>query len=371
LQVAEREQALLAEYVDDTSSYGSGNSSEGFVATSPVPVTATGCDDLSTLLSGIAALARGQGIVLEKLSFLEKIVGTVQSDMTWVRDDMKAVHDAMDRFGDFVCDVQDAAGEDNRLKEREFRDGSPLLAWKGKEHVVDLPQANNATNEHGEEQHGGDGATDRHATRQERGNNTVETPPDVGNQDLMTNSLALIETGRRDWGYEPPASPGMGSPQCQQKRVSIEKEPLEQESQQIEMPAESTQAPRIKPPWGMWSNYSTAVKDWPAATVGGDETEEGWVSAKKGRWDLTEYRSDNAATANAQLVEAHRILNLNMLSEKGGLEGTTSAGVETAASACTNNAVNSTCNGAWRGTARGKKAPVVQPRYHAAVRVVI
>ena len=69
-----------------------------------VTVPASVGEDMAALLGGIAQLARGQAIVLERLSFLEKIVGTVQFDMTWVRDDVKSVHEAMDRFADFACD---------------------------------------------------------------------------------------------------------------------------------------------------------------------------------------------------------------------------------------------------------------------------
>ena len=44
---------------------------------------------MSTLIATIAALTRGHAIWVEKLTLLEKVVDTVQVNMTWVCDNMK------------------------------------------------------------------------------------------------------------------------------------------------------------------------------------------------------------------------------------------------------------------------------------------
>ena len=174
-QIAEKERSPSVGEGDELSSYGSGHSSEGYLEPHTIPAPTSGEDDLPTLVAGIAALSRGQAIVLEKLTFLEKIVGTVQFDMTWVCDDVKSVHEAMDRFADFACDFQDEAVEVQRLKEQVSLDGSPRQAWKGKEVVVDLPRGPSVSTSLGERQFGPYDAADWNAARKDGGNYIQET----------------------------------------------------------------------------------------------------------------------------------------------------------------------------------------------------
>ena len=326
-QVAEKENLLPLDEVDETSSYGSGHSSEGVLEPIAMPVHTSGAEDIATVFSGIAALARGQDIVVEKLSFLEKIVGTLQFDMTWVRDDMKSVHQAMDRFADYVGDVEDEAAEAQRLKEQVSLDGSPHPAWKGKEVVVDFSWPPSASTSFGEQQHGSHEVADRPSCGKEVGNSILETLEFDNSHDTVTNKLPSNEMGRRDWGYEREASPELGSPHCQQTRATTYMEPPEEESQQIEMLCQSTQLPTPTTGRGMWEDFTTAVRDWRAPNVAVTETEEGWVSAKKGRWDLTVYGKDNDDAACTDMEEDHASLNLNLPPEKevaaepGGGEG--------------------------------------------------
>jgi hypothetical protein len=367
LQVAEDDQPSSADDADDISSDGSLHSSEGYPETSPVPVPVCGGDDLTTLLAGIAGLARGQGILLEKLMFLEKSMGTVQFDMTWVRDDMKAVHQDMERFGDFVCDVQDEAMAAGRLKEQVTLEDSPRLAWKGKEHEVDFTRAPSVSTSRGEQQYGTDVVAGHNAHNNEGGNSRVETPPFLKYTDIHTNILALIETGKREWGPERDATPELGSPICQQTRVSIEDDLFFDESQQIEMSCQSTQLPRPAKTPLLWANFQTAVKDWPAPTVDITDREEGWVSTKKGRWDITEYGKDNTHTTSAQMVEVHPTLNLNLLPERLGQDEPMRGIGDVASSMCVTKQSKNGGSGTWRGTAHGRRPPAVQPRYHTSV----
>lgn len=360
---------MSADEVDEASSYGSGHSSEGFLEASTVAVPTSGGEDMAALLGGIAQLARGQAIVLERLSFLEKIVGTVQFDMTWVRDDMKSVHQAMDRFADFVSDFQDEAVEVQRLKDQVSLDGRPRQAWKGKEVVVDLPRGPSVSTSLGQRQFGPYDAADWNAARKDGGNYIQETEMFAENNDTHTRPLALIDTGRREWGDDSVPSPEMGSPPCQQARMSIEMEPLEEESQQFEMSCQSTQMPTPATAPSMWTDFATAVRDWRAPTVVEMEGGEGWVSAKKGRWDLTVYGKENVHPGDAEMVEEHGSLNLNLLPEKEGPAEITRGVGDVAADARITAARKNAGSGAWRGTAVGRRPPAVQPRFHTSVSV--
>jgi hypothetical protein len=74
---------LSADDGDDIPSYGSEPSSEGRIQSTRLAMAARGSEDMAALFGAIATFARGQAIVIEKLEFLEKAVGTVQFDMTW------------------------------------------------------------------------------------------------------------------------------------------------------------------------------------------------------------------------------------------------------------------------------------------------
>ena len=354
---------------DDISSYGSGHSSEGVQEITTMAVPTSSHDDLATVFSGIAALARGQAIVLEKLTFLEKIVGTVQFDMTWVRDDMKSVHQAMDRFADYVCDVQDEAADRQRLKEQASLDGSLQQSLKGKEHAVEFPQPPSASTSLGEQQYGRDVVADRHVWSKEVVNVIQETQTFAKNREMCNTTLALTETGRREWVYEGDASPELGSPPYQQTRATIEKEPPVEESQQIEMSCQSTQPPTPGAGRSMWEDYTSAVRDWQAPDVHVTKREEGWVSAKKGRWELALYGQDNGDTARTHMLGEHGAINLNLLPEKQGPAEPRGVGVEASASTAITGASRSTGNGKWRGNAPARRPPAAQPRYHTSVRI--
>ena len=253
------------------------------------------------------------------------------------------------------------------MREQVSLDDSPRLALKGKEHVLDIPRAPSPSTSHVQFDYGRDDVIEQYAGRMGGRTFIDETQPFGDIHDTPNNILALTDTGRREWGFEHDASNDLGSPHCQQKRVSIERELPEEESQQIEMSCQSTPIQTAATARSMWDDFTTAVRDWRAPAVAGNETEEGWVSAKKGRWDSTEYGKQNADEVGAQMLEEHGTLNLNLLPERqGASEHTSREGVAAVCKAITG-ASKISSNGTWRGTARGRRPPAVQPRYHTLV----
>ena len=101
---------------------------EGLLGTEIIALPLDIGQDTSTVTGGIAALCRGQGILMEKMTYLEKIVGTVQFDMTWVRDDMKLVQQVMEKYNQHVGAASDAAADVDRLKGQLPVDG---MRWRG------------------------------------------------------------------------------------------------------------------------------------------------------------------------------------------------------------------------------------------------
>ena len=203
------------------------------------------------------------------------------------------------------------------------------------------------------------------------GHVTHATLPFVKSPESNTKVHAVANTGRGDWGYVPAASPDMGSPPCQQPRPIIQKVSPDDETQYMEMYCQSTQPQTPASERSMWSDFAAAVRDWPPPPPAVTGREEGWVRSKKGRWDLTNYAEDITETRGAPIPEEHGVLNVTSLLLK---EGTTSSMRGVGEHAAFFHIADTPKNGGsatWRGTARGRRPPAAQPRYHTEVRVTI
>ena len=367
-QIAELDPALPQDEDDELSSYGTGNSSEGRMENTRDAVAGSEGGDIETLLSAILTFSRGQAIVIEKLALLERVVGTVQFDMTWVRDDMKAVHQVMERLAEDMCDIRDGTAEVERPREQVSVDASPPQAVGGNGDVEDVTKAPSASTSRGEQQYGGEGVPSWITGGNEGGSYLDETQAPLINPCTNMKSSTALVVGRSDWGYALAPSPGATSPPCQQPRVSADKEPMEEESQQIEMSCQSAQIPTPLTGRTMWQDFTTAVRDWPRPTMPPIEREEGWVATKRGRWDLTDYGKGSAALQGATEVEDIAAANLNAVLERhvGTLQ--TLGGRDADPSKCIAGSSKNGGNAAGRGYGRGKRLPEVQPRYHTPVR---
>ena len=367
-QVAEPDPSLAADEADDVSSYGTGHSSEGFMERTRLAVAASEGADIETLFAAIATFSRGQSIVIEKLALLEKVVGTVQFDMTWVRDDMKSVHQVMERIAGHVCNIKETTAEAERLREQVSVDASPPQPCRGKASADDFEKAPSASTTRGEQQRGDDELPNWNADGNEVGSYVEEPVALMLNPVTNMNSVTSPAGGRGDWGYPRVTSPAVTSPLCQQPRVGEERDALEAESQQIQMSCHSTQIPTPLTGRTMWQDFTAAVRDWPPPTMPAMGTEEGWVTTKRGRWDTMDYGKGGVAPERAAGILDFVPLNLNALLEthvgatgmRGGRDVELSKGIAGAS--------NNAGSGTGRGSGRGKRLPEVQPRYHTPVR---
>ena len=359
---------MAADDVDDISSYGTGHSSEGRMQDTRDIVAATGEGDMGTLFAAIASYSRGQAILIDRLALLERAVGTVQFDMTWVRDDMKAAREALDRMAEHECDIGGGTAELERPREQVSVDASPLKAWTGKDNAADCAKPPSASTSRGDLPCGDDGVPKWNAGASEVGSHMEDIHALFNSTDTNKPSLTSTPVGRRTWGYACEEMPPVSSPQCQQPRVLTEKDSIEEESEQIEMSCQSTQLPTPMIGRSMWKDFAEAVRDWPAPSVAAPEREEGWVTAKKGRWDTTDYGVGDAEPTLAQQVEDIAALNFRLLLQRQGELASTRGPAEPEPAACIAGPSKIGGNGTGRGSGRGKRLPEVQPRYHTQVR---
>lgn len=360
------EKPISAEDDDGESSHGREHSREMPMEQTRLAMAAGEKADIATLYAAIATFSRGQAIMIEKMTLLEKIVGTVQFNMTWVRDDMKAV---MERFSaDPVLEIPDGDAELGTPMEQVSVDAIPPPTWKGKELVADTTKASSASTSR----------ADRWSVETDNpihdegvevpGNYIDDTEDNVHSPDLnMGRTIPEFEP-RRERDYARPSLPALCLAPLLESRVSIELESLDWDSQQVEMTCQSTQLPAGDTDVATWLEFAPAVRDWPAKLEAADGPEEEWVSSKKGRWDVTELVKDLAEPGRAAEAEVLGTLNLNLLPERDRGSGrahgrghpTTTeniVGASRKAGSCTG-----------RGSGRGRGLPVVDPRFHIPVR---
>jgi hypothetical protein len=374
-QVAEKELSFMADDVDDYSSHGTEHSSEGRMQRTRLAVAEGGEGDLATLYAAIATFSRGQAILIEKMTKLERAVQTVQFDMTWVRDDMKAVHQVMERIAECFCDAGEAALDVDIGREELPVDDSPVEHWKGKEAAVDIPKPPSLSASRGEGQSGVDNVPAFNDGGHNPGNHIDVAEVDFQIVDVNPGRSVAAMEGRREWEYARVAQPVLRQTPWEETMINIEKEPLEDESLEAEMSCQST--PLQTPAVGrtMWSDFQTAVRDWPPTSVAATGFEEGWVPTKKGRWDTTEYAKDAAGpttpaagpTTPAKGGE-YGATNLKFWPLRQGDAGGAEGRGLVASTELIGGATRKGGNGTGRGSGRGRGLPLVNPRFHTQVR---
>jgi hypothetical protein len=353
---------------DDASSYGTEESSETPMETSYIEPAVSKEDDITTLIAAVAAFSREQTVVIEKLDFLEKIVGTVQFDMINVRDDMKAVNVAMERIAGHVCGIRDVPAEVEIRKEQVSLENSLGLPSSWKENTVSFGKGPSASTPRGSPTYQIDDVPFWNTDAFEGDTRIEETQAFALPSDVNINRPVSIEVPRREWGYSSDISPVIPPQPVRHIAVNFDRDAQEEESQPIEMSCQSTQLPTPLNGRGMLSEFEDAVRDWPAPTHDGIAREEGWVSTKKGRWDLIDYSTGGGEAVSSAEREFPNSINLNLLPDRHGaaaisLEGGVVVYSETVAAATLN--ASAATN---RGSGRGNKLPSLSPRFFEEVR---
>jgi hypothetical protein len=367
-QIAEKEQSVAPDDGDDASSYGTEDSSEAPMETSYVEPAVNKEDDITTLIAAVAAFSREQNVVIEKLDFLEKIVGTVQFDMINVRDDMKAVNVALERIAGHLHGIRDVPAEVERRKEQVSCDYRLGLPSNLKENTASIGKGPSASTSRYAPTNLLDDVpfwnTDSFGGDTYIAETQVAAIPAAANMNLRTS----MEVPRREWGYSHDISAGGLSPPVRQITVSLDRDAMEEESQQIEMSCQSTQLQTPMNGRGMLSEFEDAVRGWPAPKDDAIACEEGWVSTKKGRWDLIDYSKGGGEAGPVAGAEFEHSINLNMPPDRHcaaamSLEGGVVVFHETVSAATPHVGA-----GTNRASGRNNKLPSLSPRFLEEVR---
>jgi hypothetical protein len=369
-QVAEKEVSFTSEDVEAYCSQGTEHSSEGRMERTRPAVAEGGEGDMGTLYAAIATISRGQGILIEKMTMLERAVGTVQFDLTWVRDDVKAVHQVMDRIAECFCDAGEGPLDVDTGRDQVPVEDSPVEHWKEKEPAVDITKTGSPSTSRGDGHSGVDNVPVFMDGAHNPGNDFDVAEVDLHIVSANPGGHTAAVDGRREWEYARVAPPVLRGTPCLETMISIYKEPLESETQFLEMSCQSTPVQTPATGRSMWSDFQTAVRDWPPTSAAATGFEEGWAASKKGRWDTIDHGKDAAISAATATGAEYGGANLKFWPLRQGEPGGAERRGVVASTESIGGAARKGGNGTGRSSGRGRGLPLVSPRFHTQVRRV-
>lgn len=272
---------------------------------------------MKTLQASIEAINVVQAVVKDKLASLEKVVLTVQFDMTWVRGDMRGVHNVMEKLVDHVCELRDATVEVERLREQVQANDGAQQTYKGKGHMEGSLESPNARSGHGELGGRDDYEQSPDPTYYEPGSYIEETQRLDNNVEMHINYGSPTEEDKvDDYGYVREASLGLCSPPRKQTKNHIGAEDVLDLSQRMEMSCPNTQPRTTASGQSMWKDFVAAVRDWPTPTRAMNGSGSGRVSAKRGRRSTQDCSQERLTQGKESQMREHATLNLNLSPDK-------------------------------------------------------
>lgn len=363
---------MVAEEVGECSSYAT-EESEDEIHMEPTATETPGNspDAMRSIVASIAAMDAVQATIVEKLATIERAIGTVQFDMSWVRDDVRGVHTAMEKLAKNVCEMRGAHIEVERLQEQISAKTRPRTSCIEETSAKEHGMATAASLVHGNQFCNDEHQATQNPLCEEDDGSIQETQLHNNIADTPKNMASTAEdAGGNEWLNDTEFSTGLCSPPCAQTRTCMDVDEIDDETQYLEYncPGGNTQTPL--PSRSLWREFTSVVRDLPAPSAVGVHPAQGWVGAKRGPARSPEHAQHRATTPVRVAPNGAGTFNLNLSPEKHlapeGGRGRGREGVQ--------NDIGGTSRGGGRsggrGRGRGRRPPPVQPQYHTAVRTL-
>ena len=363
---------VTADDSDECSSYGSEDSGEWEMETSKLEVEKTMGEAMQAMKASLASICSVQATVSEKLASLERMVLSVQYDMTRVRNDLKIRHNVIDNIADQVSELRDATAEAERLREHVAVDVGACGTWKANGNVEAHDKSSDILSERDKDVVLPDFDPSYDPPCYQPGSYIEDTPQFEMLAEMNTSTMMTPEEeGPQKGGNGRGALARLCSPPCPQTLGSMDVDELQEESQSVEMTCPSTQLRTPGPLRCMWNDFTDVVRDWPAPTSDGSGRGEGWVSAKRGRGTSPEYGQEKANGGKKSGLISHASLNLNVSPDQHLAEVTMPRRGDDDGNKFHASTTGHGSRGGGRGTARAKRPAAVEPRYHSSVRAYL
>lgn len=324
-------------------------------------------DEWTAISAGFAAIEATQVVIIKKMESMATAILAMQEDMNWVREDTRVVHEVVDKVAENVWELKDVTEEVGKPQQQTSVGPSPWGNWGDAICVQALEKAMTKGTEQVENDIRHDSDNTHIPGAHEDVCSIREAHPMYSNVDMQVHlSSSGDEGGVGEWYSDRDTSPGMCSPPCKQTRTNDVEDTQDAETQEMDMTCTAPQKGAPSTAQKMWADFRATVKDVPAPLPAAEQRPGGWVSAKRVRGS-----SSNSVDREKENVDPdqheHATINLNLPPQKHVTTTDIWGGVSIPTSRDTPGTSREGARGAGRGTARGKRPPVVAPRYHTSV----
>jgi hypothetical protein len=286
---------------------------------------------------------------------LEKVVLAMQVDTTWVREDLRIVHEVVENLADATAELAKVAAETEADRGKRSPSPSPWGPWPEYGGAEESDRARITDMLEEERVHLGE-EEPNHIQRTGEALTAIETQMFDMNVGVEPNMTGLFdEDGDGGWHDKRAPMQATSSPTCKQARARDVEDDVDGGLQLTEAtPIETRLRPHREGDF-MWDDFMTTVRDVPSSDEAGVDAHIGWVSSKRVRGSPKVNRLGDKAHVPKVGKGGHGNLNLNLSPEGvGGEGGNTEMNERGTATGGT---------GGGRGTGRVKRPPAVQPRY--------
>lgn len=136
MQAAEEGMPTTENEDDKCSSYGTEESEEEVFLEEEDNNGVDGIvDRMDEMKCNIAGIDATQNAIFDKLASLEKAIMRMQEDTTWVREELRVVHEVTENLADHVCMLSKQRTEEDALQQQRSPEVSAWGTWKDGGHT--------------------------------------------------------------------------------------------------------------------------------------------------------------------------------------------------------------------------------------------
>ena len=323
---------------------------------------------LDSMKVSLEAMDATQRSIVEKLSALEKVVNAVLEDTSWVRGDVRVVHEVVVKLSNHVSVLSNTVAMVEGVPEEK---SPPVSAWGSWKESAPAPNPSSTVppgiGEDSEVQAGDEERSLLHLGHD--GETLIQETQMYDNNICMQRNTMSLPEEIEDGGWDKTLYTGrtLSLPPESQPAGDDEDERVLAASTQVEMTIDCTQSATQAPGRSIWTDLVTTVRDMAGSLHKGENSIEGWVTSKRGRPSSREDGTETHVEGMLQNKTSHTNLNLNLSPEYSDMRHTVRGSGQNSATRGRGAGSRGGGRGGGRGAGRGKRPPLVQPRYATKV----
>ena len=274
--------AFSSEDGEECSSYDTNESDAEFPTLVPSDRNElkTSTYSMGDLKTSIDALVAGQTFLRQKLESMEKLLSSVNEDVTGVRGNVGLVHEAVEKLADAVSMYNTTVAVVDGVQETPSPPMPTWGTWRGEELGK---QGERAERTSILDERAAEAEEERSYTPlcQDADSSILETQMYDVNTDMHTSIISLAEEGEPgEWDNGRDEAPAATLPPASQSRVEVESDALEGGCTQMELTTDATQSGTCDLGGSLWAQFASTIREMSAPVVGGSNMRSGWAQSK-------------------------------------------------------------------------------------------